>query len=131
MSKLKSDTFLAPDMATSGAGLARARDLYREARDSPWADQRRQRAPTLSHSQADGPFREWVTLRRHDAAVTYGQAFLAVDFLIQRKGLPAVVEYCRRLGQSEDRLANLEAAFGQELSAFERECTTYLQSLLQ
>jgi len=72
-------------------------------------------------------FYEWVTLNnRHGGAVTYGQAFLAVDFLIERKGPPSVVEYFRLFGESEDRLANFQAAFGWALSAFEREFGTYL-----
>lgn len=77
-------------------------------------------------------FSEWVTLRnKHGAAVTYGQAFLAVDFLIERKGLPAVVEYFRLFSRSEDRLANFRMAFAEDLHVFANEFVAHLQRLLQ
>jgi hypothetical protein len=106
---------------------------FAEKRESRLAQIRgaRDRQPFPSLTQMV-TFREWVTLRnRHGATVTYGQAFLAVDFLIERKGLPAVVEYFRLFGQSEDRLVNFQTAFGRELSAFESEFATSLQSLLR
>ena len=47
------------------------------------------------------------------------QAFLAVDFIIERHGLPAVIDYFSRFGGSADPLANFSAAFGESRAAFE------------
>lgn len=74
---------------------------------------------------------DWDTLSaRHGGVIVYGQAFLATDFLMQRRGLSSVIEYFRRFTQSQNRLQNFQAAFGEELSTFEREFTTYLERLL-
>ena len=68
-------------------------------------------------------FPQWVSWRsRQGADVTYGQAFLAVDLLIERKGHPAAADYFRRLG-------NFRGAFGQDLTAFDREFAAHLRDL--
>lgn len=73
---------------------------------------------------------QWINSRSQQGGeVTYNQAFLAVDFLVERHGHPAAVEYFRLFARSDDRLANFRAAFGQELSIFEREFATYLDGL--
>jgi hypothetical protein len=88
----------------------------------------RQPLPTLA--QLVMP-RDWNTLTaRHGGAMTYGQAFLATDLLIERRGLSSVVEYFRRFTQSKDRLRNFQAAFGEDLAAFERGFTAHLDRLL-
>jgi hypothetical protein len=77
-----------------------------------------------------GTFPQWVALRsKQGAAATYGQAFLAVDLLVEQKGFPAAVEYFRLFARCDDRLANFRTAFGQELPAFEREFAAYFQRL--
>ncbi len=74
------------------------------------------RATRLEHMVT---FPQWVELgQRRDAAV-YAQAFLFVDFLIARHGLPAVVDYFQRFARSGDRETNFKGAFGEDLAGFE------------
>jgi hypothetical protein len=61
--------------------------------------------------------------------VTYNQAFLAVDFLIERRSHPAAVEYFRLFARSDDRLANFRTAFSEDFSAFGREFAAYIDRL--
>jgi hypothetical protein len=71
-------------------------------------------------------FPQWVELgKRRDSAV-YAQAFLFVDFLIARHGVPAVVDYFQRFARSADRAGNFRAAFGEDLVAFESAAVTRL-----
>jgi hypothetical protein len=73
---------------------------------------------------------EWIAVRlEHGFEATYGLAFLAADFLVDRHSRGAVVEYFRRFATSEDRLANFEAAFGQPLEAFEADFTAHVDRL--
>lgn len=64
-------------------------------------------------------FPEWVEINRRGNRAAYALAFVAVDFLIERHGLPKVEDYFRRFAGSEDRRANFTAAFGEDLPAFE------------
>ena len=66
-------------------------------------------------------FPAWVEVnsQRDIAPYTYAYAFLAADFLIERHGLPSVIEYFRLFARSGDRRINFRAAFGEELSSFE------------
>jgi len=83
--------------------------------------------PSLSELSTSA---QWIAWRSQQGGeVTYNQAFLAVDFLVERRGHRAAVEYFRLFARSDDRLANFQAAFGQELSAFEREFATHLEGL--
>jgi hypothetical protein len=61
---------------------------------------------------------------------TYGQALIAVDFLIEKKGLPAIVEYFRLFGKLNNRERNFTTAFGEPMSAFEEKFSKHLQMLL-
>jgi hypothetical protein len=63
-------------------------------------------------------FRQWVALGKRPGSTQYAQAFLAVDFLIERHGLPALVDYFQRFANSSDRGANFRAAFGEDLASF-------------
>ena len=75
---------------------------------------------------------DWDALSaRYGSAIPYAQAFLATDLLIQRHGVSSVIEYFRRVGHPRDRLENFQAAFGEELVAFEREFTAYVEQLLE
>lgn len=77
-------------------------------------------------------YRDWVPLRlKHGSAVTYGQSFLGTDFLIQRRGVQAVIDYFRLFGRSDDRIQNFRVAFGEDLSSFEQEFGAYLQTVLK
>jgi hypothetical protein len=75
--------------------------------------------------------RDWNTLSaRHGGAMTYSQAFLATDLLIERRNLSSVVDYFRLFTRSNDRLRNFQAAFGGDLAAFERGFIAHLERLL-
>ena len=50
----------------------------------------------------------------------YAQALLAADALVDRHGVPAVLDYFRSFEASEDRLDNFRRAFGEDLESFDR-----------
>ena len=73
---------------------------------------------------------DWVrTIQRTGETAVYAQALLAADLLIARHGRDAVVGYFRLFEDSEDRLANFRAAFGQDLTAFEAALRDHLARL--
>jgi hypothetical protein len=76
----------------------------------------RARAPALAEMVT---FPQWVAVNGRRDIAPYAQAFLAVDFLIERHGVAAVLDYFRRFAGSQDRVANFHAAFGEDLEAFE------------
>ncbi|HSL19980.1 MAG TPA: hypothetical protein VK886_00495 [Vicinamibacterales bacterium] len=84
---------------------------------------RRARSPRLDEMVT---FREWVELASRQDIAPYAQAFLSVDFLIERHGLPAVVDYFERFARDQDRESNFRAAFGENLAAFESAVTDAL-----
>jgi hypothetical protein len=64
---------------------------------------------------------QWLTwLRTLGFPATYGQAFIAVDFLIEQKGVAAAVEYFRLFGKLNNRERNFTASFGEPLAAFDK-----------
>jgi len=63
---------------------------------------------------------DWLKwLQESGRLSTYGQAFLAVDLLIEQKGVPAIVEYFRLFKESADRERNFITAFGESATEFE------------
>lgn len=89
-----------------------------EARRVRQGDFRSARAGTLRLSELV-TFPQWVRAsQRHDAAM-YGLAFLSVDFMIERHGAAAIVDYFKRFASSDNRAANFRAAFGEDLETFE------------
>jgi hypothetical protein len=67
-------------------------------------------------------FRDWVGVQRSRPSVSiYALAFAAADYLIDRHGVAALLEYFRLFAHSQDRLANFEQAFGQSVPAFQAE----------
>jgi hypothetical protein len=75
--------------------------------------------------------RQWTAARTQwGAAATYGQAFLAADWLVERAGRERVVEYFRRFGRSDDRAAHFREVFGMPPGQFHVEFRTRLASLL-
>ncbi len=72
------------------------------------------------------------TLRhlREGSLPTYQLAFLMADYLIEREGLPRVVDYFRAFGNVQDRRENFERVFRQSLDDFEREILAYLKSVV-
>jgi hypothetical protein len=59
--------------------------------------------------------------RRNGAAPTYLLAFLMVDRLVRRAGVPRLLDYFRAFADSDDRERNFERVFGLSVRAFERE----------
>ena len=87
------------------------RDRQRELRAAG-----RSRTPRLADLVT---FPEWVHASARYKETMYGLAFVAVDVLLERHGLAAVIEYFRRFASSDDRVANFRAAFGEDLGSFE------------
>jgi hypothetical protein len=76
----------------------------------------RSRAPRLRELVT---FPQWVRAGEQHGRAMYGLSFLAVDFLLERHGVPAMLDYFRRFAASDDRAANFRAAFGEDLETFE------------
>lgn len=62
---------------------------------------------------------------------TYGKAFLAMESLIDQKGLAAIIDYFRLFSASNDHENNFVAAFGETASAFEENFDNSFNELLQ
>jgi hypothetical protein len=74
---------------------------------------------------------DWITWSRTlGLPSTYGQGFIAVDFLIDEKGLPAVVEYFRLFKTLNNRERNFATAFGESMGAFDERFTNYFKVLI-
>jgi hypothetical protein len=72
-----------------------------------------------------------VLSSRQSSNAMYDEAFLAADLLIAQHGLAATLDYFRLVGGSDDHLANLSQAFGEERSTFQGDFTAYLARLLE
>ena len=88
------------------------RDRQRELRAAG-----RSRTPRLGELVT---FPEWVRASARYKETMYALAFVAVDVLLERHGLPAVIDYFSRFASSDDRVANFRAAFGEDPEGFER-----------
>ena len=74
----------------------------------------------------------WVKRGNRKAAdPMYDQALLATELLIQRNGVPALLEYFRLFASSDDPLANFRAAFREERQQFEMEFQIRLKQMLE
>jgi hypothetical protein len=63
--------------------------------------------------------KEWIAARTASGSVaTYGQAFVAVDRLIDRRGPDAAITYFRHAAASKDRDRNFADAFGTPRAQF-------------
>lgn len=77
-------------------------------------------------------FPQWVALAdRVGQEALYGYAGLAAEHLLERYGLPAVLEYFAMFADSDDRVANFRRAFGQDLDEFERAFGERMAALLR
>jgi hypothetical protein len=75
--------------------------------------------------------RDWdVWSRSLGLPATYGQSLLAIDSLVEEKGLPALVEYFQIFGKSNDREQSFTSAFGEPTVVFEAKFDRDLQGLL-
>lgn len=77
-------------------------------------------------------FPQWVALaERVGQEPLYGYAGVAAEYLLERHGLPAAIDYFRLFETSDDRFANFRQAFGQDLNEFEREFRARLDTWLR
>jgi hypothetical protein len=96
---------------------------------APMADVRRERQSQLrSTGRSKTPrlaelvtFRQWVDAGERFGPAAYTWSFLAVDFLLERHGMAAVVTYFRLFATSQNRLGNFRKAFDEDLETFEAE----------
>jgi hypothetical protein len=74
--------------------------------------------------------RQWVMARTElGGPATYGQAFLATDWLIERHGSDRVLAYFRRFASVDDRARNFQAVFGLPPGEFAQQFQARLASL--
>jgi len=71
-------------------------------------------------------FPQWVRAGERQGAQMYALSFLAVDQLLERHGVAAVVGYFKRFAESQDRVANFRGAFGEDIESFEASLTATL-----
>jgi len=85
---------------------------------------------TLPSLAAISHYPDWdYTTRSMGYEATYSQAFLAVEYLIERNGLEGIVKYLSLFEDSEDAEANFKTAFGAEFSTFEADFNAYFLKL--
>lgn len=82
------------------------------------AASRRSQAPRLEDMLT---FRQWVDLAGRRDIAPHVQAVLAVDLLIERHGVPAILGYFERFAAREDPEGHFFATFGQSRDDFERD----------
>jgi hypothetical protein len=68
-------------------------------------------------------FPQWVRAGERQGAEMYALSFLAVDQLLERHGVAAVVDYFKRFAESQDRAVNFRGAFGEDIESFEASLT--------
>jgi hypothetical protein len=65
-------------------------------------------------------FPQWVDAQRRAEAPLYPQAFIAVELLIEMKGVPTVIDYFHRFKATTEHQRAFTEAFGLERAAFDR-----------
>ena len=77
-------------------------------------------------------FPDWIALaQRAGQEPIYAQAMLAVEFLLERHGVAAVIDYFKLFATSDDRLANFQRAFGEDLATFDEAWRARLDVLIR
>jgi hypothetical protein len=84
--------------------------------------------PSLAQLASGTDWQTWNRTLGHGA--TYSQAFTAVDFLVEQKGLSTVIDYFRLFKKLNNRDRNFVSAFGEPLSAFEEKFNAHLRGLV-
>jgi hypothetical protein len=75
-------------------------------------------------------FPDWIgEMRTTPSATMAAMAYLAAEFLVDRHGVPAVLDYFGRFAASQDRLGHFESAFGEPLDAFDAAAIAHLRDL--
>ena len=95
--------------------------------DSVVAGSARQTLPSLIqlHTQAD--ILTWTRTQGRHAA--YGQGMVAIDLLIEEKGMAAVLDYFRKFAELNNRQRNFSEAFGETLENFNDKFSQYLAAI--
>lgn len=65
-------------------------------------------------------FPQWVDAQRRSEAPLYPQAFIAVELLIEMRGIATVIDYFERFKAGNERQRAFAEAFGLERTAFDR-----------
>ena len=77
------------------------------------------------------PGEDWQIWNRTLGYVaTYSQALVAVDFLVEKRGLSSVIEYFRLFKKRINRELNFRSAFGEPVSKFTEDFDSYLRRLV-
>jgi hypothetical protein len=76
----------------------------------------RSKAPRLDEMVT---FAQWVPLANRRDIAPYSQAFLAVDYLVERHGAPAIIDYFRLFASTRNYRLAFRRAFGEERTVFE------------
>ena len=84
--------------------------------------------PSLRQLATAGEFH--TSARTLGLEAIYGQSLIAVDYLIEQKGLAAVLEYFRLFKNSNNREQNFTAAFGETPAAFDAKFSRRMAVLL-
>src|SRR5206468_486215 len=92
-----------------------------------------QRQPAFAHGRLDlstlGSPRDFTLRHQREGSVeTYHLTFLLADYLIERHGFGAMVEYFSRLKRQPSEAAFL-SAFGDSIATFETRALTHLRSV--
>jgi hypothetical protein len=92
--------------------------------DSVVAGSARHTLPSLIqlHTQAD--ILTWTRTQGRHAA--YGQGMVAIDLLIEEKGMAAVLDYFRKFAKLNNRQRNFSEAFDETLENFDARFSQYL-----
>jgi hypothetical protein len=92
-----------------------------------------QRQPAFAHGRLDlstlGSPRDFTLRHQREGSVeTYHLTFLLADFLIERHGFGAMVDYFGRLKRQSSEAA-FRSAFGYPIAAFETQALAHLQAV--
>lgn len=75
-------------------------------------------------------FPDWIAqMSATPPAALPALAYLAVEYLVERHGVDAVLDYFARFATSQDRLGHFLAAFGEPFQTFEAAAEAYLRRL--
>jgi len=92
--------------------------------DSVIAGSARQTLPSLLQLHTQGEILTWTRAQGRHAA--YGQGMVAIDLLVEEKGMAAVLDYFRKFSKLNNRQGNFSEAFGETLENFDARFSQYV-----
>lgn len=95
--------------------------------DSVIAGSARQTLPSLIQLHTQGDILTWTRSQGRHAA--YGQGMVAIDLLVEEKGIAAVLDYFRKFAKLNNRQGNFSEAFGETLENFDAKFSQYLAGI--